>query len=128
MAYAFNDDKSKYIFVEGRLTTDNGESNSYFQSYSSPVAFDDPRTQIQAHLDSIQIRMSISNLSTSGTMGYVDQKYRPGSPAILTIVRDAAPYKHVGIAVIGTDGKFQYFTEAAGNVQIYGTYLVGNHQ
>ena len=127
MSHAFNDGKSRYDFVEGRLTTDSGETNSYFESYSGPVMWNENKTQIRAHLDTIQVRLSITSLPTSGTIGKVAEPYRPGIPALLNIVRDSAPYESVGTAFLGADGTLSYYTKTAGNVQIYGCYSVADH-
>lgn len=127
MAHAFDDEKGRYEFVEGRAVTTSGVSNSFFESYTMPWMFKAEKTQMRAHLDTMQIRISIQSLPTTGTIGKVATKYRPGIPALLTIVRDTAPYKPVGTAFIGMDGTFSFYTESAGDVQIYGTYTVADH-
>ena len=127
MPYAFNNNKERYDFTEGDLTTASGLSNSYFESFAGPWEINESKTQIVAHLDIIQVRLSVRALPTSGDIGTVAAKYRPKGPVLFSIVRDSAPYKNVGTAFLGTGGRLQFFTEAFGNVQIFGIYPVAEH-
>lgn len=127
MNYSFQDGKAIYTPFNGRLYLDNAEGTTWPKSFSLPVDIDKQRTQIYVNNDDVQIRLSFRNIPANATLMTVREIFRPAIPCEFTVVRDSAPYKHVGIAVLSPSGEFQVIQEAAGNVQIYGNYKVKKH-
>lgn len=130
MAYEFQNGKAIYTpFNYHRLGLDaDTPYERYITGYATPVQVVDSKTQISVRDDCVQVRLALANAPKSGEIMYVADKFKPESPVIFTVYRDISPFQPVGMATLGTDGKLQIFQSAAGNVQIFGTYMVKEHE
>ena len=130
MSYSFNNGKAVYTpFNYNRLGLEaDTEYERYISRFGMPLDVNDAKTQISVRDDCVQLRLSITNAPKEGAIMYVADKFKPQSPVVIPIYRDTIPFLQVGAAFIGTDGKFQIYQQAAGNVQIYGAYMVKEHE
>ena len=127
MSYSFQNRKAIYTPYNGRIYLDLSEGEVWYSSEAYPVNWDDDRCQIYVRDDDVQLRLSIKNVPTNTDILTVKTKYRPEIPCLFPVVRDAAPYNQVGIAVLSPNGNFRVVQSAAGNVQIFGNYKVKSH-
>lgn len=131
MPYSFQNGKALYNPYEyNRLgvSMSSQEYPKYVASYAAPLTINEDKTQVCVRVDCVQVRLSIVGAPKNGVLFNVADQFKPAAPVLFMVVRDSDPFTPVGTAFLGTDGRFQIFQSAAGNVQIYGSYMVKAHE